>query len=125
MAVKTGRAVIGVVLHLTVLIIHFTLTVFMAINAFKTGELIGVHMTIRTGVPFTLMFAGINWKILRVMIEIRRRPAAGAMAVTAVAWESRGRMIGIGGCVIITFVAGNAFDWRIAEATAVAFVTAY
>ena len=56
------------------LIVHAGLIMFMAKNTLKDFVVCGIHMTRRAALPSAAMLAGIDAKILAVMIERCREP---------------------------------------------------
>ena len=60
-----------------------------------------ILMTVRTGIPYTLVSAGIYWKILRVMIPGGLAPGNRIMAVFTIGWKSYRYMIGIVRIIVI------------------------
>ena len=86
-------------------IIHFGFVVFMAINAFKNSKVRAVYMAIAAGIPFVFVFSGIDGKILGIMIPGGFIPPIGIVTVFAVCGKTRCLVIGVGGIVVIGFVA--------------------
>jgi len=81
MALITGYAIVGVPPYSLVSIIHSCLVVLMAINAGIYGIVTGIGMAVGAIVPFALVLAGIDREILTVVIESRRFPGNGIMAI--------------------------------------------
>ena len=60
-----------------------------------------IRMTIRACVPFVFMLAGIDRKILRVMVPVGGRPCRLCMAIGTCGWELRCRMARVGRLVVV------------------------
>ncbi|RMG41334.1 MAG: hypothetical protein D6732_02640 [Methanobacteriota archaeon] len=104
-------------------IIHILLIMFMAKDAFKDSKVIGIHMAIRTGIPFVMMCPGINREIHSIVIPGDIVPVIGGMALFTIGREIRGLVIGIRGVVIIILMAGKTIRWGIVVPIRVAINT--
>ena len=116
----TVDTAIHIAAYFLVFIIHFCLIVFMTIDAFKTGKIVFINMTITTGIPLSPVLTGINRKIFAVMIKSGAVPAAGGMAAFTGGWKTGGNMIGVRHIIIVRLMAGNTFRGRITVSVAVA-----
>jgi hypothetical protein len=77
------------------LVIHFRLTVLVTQNALEHFVIRRIHVARRAALPFAAMLAGINAKILSVMIKRRRRPRIQRVARRAIMRKIQCHMIGI------------------------------
>ncbi len=116
----TVNTAINISADFLVFIIHFCLIVFMTINAFKTGKIILINMTITTGIPLSPVFTGINGEIFAVMIKSGSVPAAGGVAAFTGGWKTGGDVIGIRHIIIVRLMTGNTFRGRVTVSVAVA-----
>ena len=91
----------------------------VAVNALENLIIRGVDMTFGTLVPFASMFAGIDWKILSVMIPIRRLPDACRMTIVAALWKISSDMVWISRHIIILLVTEIAVHRRACVAAGV------
>ena len=62
------------------LIIHFSRSVLVAIQAAKHLEVVDVCMAVLTGIPRLSMFSGMDGEVGEVMVEVCFRPGCGAVA---------------------------------------------
>lgn len=108
MAGVTCRALIDVSRHALVLVVHILLVMLVTENTLENLVVIGIHMAIRTNAPLSLMLAGIDREVLRVVIPGGLSPVNGIMAVFTRGGKSRRQVIGIGGIVIIRLMARKA-----------------
>ena len=103
MAGITRVAVVGISVYAIMLAVH--LIFGMAGQTLKDGIIVRIGMAFRTGIPFVLVFAGINGEIEIVMVESRRHP--GILIVTTFAGGRKlcRLMVRIVGVVVIRLVA--------------------
>ncbi len=94
MAVIASLAVILVIGNLIMIVIRILLIMLVAENAFESDIVTWNNVTIGTIVPFLIVSARKNRKILAVVIPVGR-PTAGSMAHFAICRETHGLMIGI------------------------------
>ncbi len=106
---QAGRTGIGVPVDPAVVIIR--LRIHMAGDTGEYAVVRRVSMTLCAGGPFTLVLAGVDRKIDRIMFLIFRRipPGIGGVASGTVRRESGLDMIGIQGGLKIRLMAGQAF----------------
>jgi hypothetical protein len=69
MAIITGNAVIHISRDAGMLVVHFSLIVFMAIDAAEYSVIGRIRMAVGAGVPGSLMFTGVDRKVQAVMIK--------------------------------------------------------
>ena len=62
------------------LVIHRRLIMGMTENAFENGKVVGIHMAIDAGIPFSLVFSGIDGEIHSIVIPGDLIPIVGGMA---------------------------------------------
>ncbi|RMG41332.1 MAG: hypothetical protein D6732_02630, partial [Methanobacteriota archaeon] len=106
MTIITRLTVILISSNVTMFIIHALLIVFMAENTFEDCIIVGLYMTIGTGIPFILMFSGINGEILPIVIPGDLIPVGGIMTLLTIRGEIRCLMIRLGGVIVIRLMTG-------------------
>ncbi len=81
----TIRAVVNVSADAVVFIIHVGPVVLMTIDAGELGITCGVRMAVGTAAPLTIMFSGVNWERLGIMVFVFSRfpSRIGGVAVVA------------------------------------------
>lgn len=94
------------------LIIHFGLIVFMAKNALEDFIIHGIHVAGRAVLPSVAMFAGIDAKILAVVIERGRQPGIQRVASRAVVGEIQRHVIRIRGALKVRLMTGETIHGR-------------
>ena len=99
MAIVASGAFVNVVVHVVVLVIHFRLAVLVTENAFESGKIGLVEVTIRAGIPLVAVLAGVNREIQLIVIPVCRLPCGGAMANFALNRKVCRNVVGIG-CVV-------------------------
>lgn len=102
MTFQTRIAVVHIVVHLAVIIIHIGLVVLMASKAREYCVIARVGVAIRARVPFFAVFSAVNWEVLSIMIKSGRFPSIFAVAFGTISWEISCCMIRVG-CLIVLF----------------------
>ena len=92
------------------------MAVCMAVNTFINLVIRIVDVTIRADGPFTAMRAGVNRKILAVVIVGRLIPVGSVVARRTILRELRRLVIRIGGLVVIRLMAKKAVRRRVGVA---------
>lgn len=94
------------------LVIHFGFVVLMAQNALEHFIVRGVHMAGRAGLPLAAMLAGIDAKVLAVVVERRGQPRIQRVARRAIVREIQRHVIRIRRPLEIGLMAGIAIRGR-------------
>lgn len=104
---KTGLAVVHIAAHSQMFVVHIDLIVIVAVDAAKLHD-IRRRVTARTVSraasapgPFTGVTAGIDRKVLAVMVKRGRDPRNLSVAFLAIRRKSATGMIRIGGIVVV------------------------
>lgn len=122
----TSRALIRVIGHFPMMAVCFGLVMHVTS---KTGEIRitrRIRMTVHTRVPFSIMTAGIDRKILAVVrFEISSIPTGiRRMTQAAICGEASLLMIGIGRRIVISLVTRKTIGWQFSKSSgSVAFQT--
>jgi hypothetical protein len=103
---QAGVVIVTIPWNPVMLIIHFGLAV--ASEAAEHLVIVWIGMAIRTKVPLSVVFPGVDRKILTVMVERRRYPCVLRMADFAIGWELSGGVRRIVRLVVIVQVAAHA-----------------
>lgn len=89
------------------------IVVFVAIYAAKQGVVARRRVAIRTLIPLSIVFAAVYREVHAIMVKSSRRPGGLAMTGYTVCGESRRRVVGIIGCIVVSQVAAYASIGRI------------
>ena len=100
MAAETCRAEVLISLLPTVIAIRISAVVLMAENALERREVSRIDVAVGAIIPLSLVLAGVNREILRVMIPTGRCPRGCRMASLARGRESS-RGMTWRGCVVV------------------------
>jgi hypothetical protein len=84
MAVVTRLAVILIICAIAMLVVHTCLIMLVTQNALKHFVIRRIDVARRARLPFALMLAGVNAKVLAIMIECRGRPRIHRVARRAI-----------------------------------------
>jgi hypothetical protein len=84
MAIVTRLAVVLITLLVLMFAIHARLIVFVTQDALEYFVIRRIHMARRAVLPFAAMFAGINAKVLSIVVERRRSPGIHCVARGAI-----------------------------------------
>lgn len=109
MAAQACRAVILIIIHTFMFIIHIRLIMFMAADAGEDGKVASVLMALRTLCPLVAVLAAIYREILRIVVKRGRLPGCLRMACFTLMRETGAGMIRIlraGEITLMTAVAG-------------------
>lgn len=83
-AVVASIAVVRVAGDPVMVVVHRILVVvFMAIDATEHAVVRGVRVAFCTGIPFVIVCSAVDREVLPIMVECRRLPAIGRMAILA------------------------------------------
>ncbi len=99
MASQTSITAVHITAYSVVFIVR--LWIGVAGSASKFCIIRRICMTIRAGIPFTLVFAAVYREILSVVVEIRWRPGVFSVARCTIRRELRSGMVGVGRGIII------------------------
>ncbi len=103
---QASRAAVSVATYAIVIIV--CLWVGVASSAAEFCIICRIGMAVGTGTPFTLVFSTVNREKLGVVVKSRGRPGGFAVATGTIGGELRGRMVWIGGRVVIRSVTARA-----------------
>lgn len=112
MAIVTGLTIELIVRAVAMFGIHAGLIMFVTQNTLEDFVIRRVHVARRAVLPFAAMLAGINAKILAVVIERCRRPRIHRVASRAVVREIQRHVIRIRWALEICLMAGIAIQRR-------------
>jgi len=88
--------------------VHARLVMRMAVGTRKNGKIARILMAIGAIGPFVIVRAGVNGKVLRIVIPTARLPGSCIMAILASRWEIRCWVIGIGRLRVLRTMTGVA-----------------
>ena len=109
MATEAGCVVVRISAYFTVFPVHVGLQV--AVGTCELGIIGWIGVAVRTCIPGPVMAAGIDRKVLLVVVcKICRTPARGqGVAEVAGGWETQVRMVWVRGGIVVVNMACYAF----------------